>query len=81
MPLLPPLLSSLHLNNSNGLCMTNENRVIYKPLVKDRKQLDIWYYFRLKFQMFGPNHIFRSRFLSVLVNSVQSIYLYTPLKC
>lgn len=69
MPLPPPLLSMLHLNKSNNVCVTNKNFIIYIRFVKDRKQLDIWYYFRLMLQMFGPDHIFRSRFLSVFVDS------------
>lgn len=62
MPLLPPLRSRLLLSHSNGVCMTNENCIIDILLVSDRKQLDVWYYFRLKFQTLGPNDIFRSRF-------------------
>lgn len=69
MPLPPPLLSMLHLDNSNNACVTSKNFIIYVHFVKDRKQLNIWYYFRLVLQMFGPDRIFRSRFLSVLVDS------------
>lgn len=63
MSLLSYLLSRLHLNNPNNVCITNEKFIIYILLINDRKQLNIWYNFRLKFHMFGPDHIFKSYFL------------------
>lgn len=59
--------------------MTNENFIIYILFVNDKKQLTIWYYFRLKFQMFDPHHIFRSHFLSEYFGGfhLEHVFIYT----
>ena len=79
MPLPRPLLSRLRLANSNNVCMTNKHFIIYRLFINDRKQLNIWYYFRLRSQMFGPEHIFRSLFLSEGLSGfrVEPVFIHT----
>ena len=64
-------------------CMTKENVIIYTLFVNDRKQLIIWYFFWLRFQMLDPDHVCRTHFLSeyfggfylkhVFINSIQMV--------